>query len=369
MRNTNWLPVLFLTVGSVLSSCPPVGAAVKLGTGNASLLGGDLTDPEDDVVDTGNYAGNGSEEDLRPKNGNWVTMKSAPNTKPGQIGHERNSYHNWQNCPPCAIFLNNPEGRKWYIGFLDGGNGGPTETEPYYCAVELKTPVALTHFTVTMSNEMPGRDPRQWAIQGSATGKDGEWTDIYKCDAKDRSGTSFQEAGRSETFLFTSFTSGNIGKVCTSQDVKKIEAKLRALKMKIEKEDFSVQTKAYKWLRIVVYSCFNPNSREYTDFNHPPGFNLGQVELFGALPMKTIRKVGEPVRTWTARAGQKVEAAWIEIRGDSIGLKKKDGKVVTIDLSLLSDVDQDYISKGTTESPARTNNAGPAAKGPAPSSR
>jgi len=37
----------------VLSFAVPASAHVPLGTGNASLIGGDLTDPEDDVVDRG----------------------------------------------------------------------------------------------------------------------------------------------------------------------------------------------------------------------------------------------------------------------------------------------------------------------------
>jgi len=349
MKNDLALLVSTLAICFIFSCVSPANASLSLGKGNSSLLGGDLTDPEDDVIDHGSYAGNGSEEDLRPQQGDWVTMKSAPNTKPGQTGHELHSYHNWQNSPPCAIFLNNPEGRKWYIGFLDGGNGGPTEAEPYFCAVELKAPVALTHFTMTMSGDMPGRDPRQWAIQGSETGKDGEWTDIYKCDAKDRSGTPFQENGRLETFLFTSFTSANISRICTAPDVKKIEAKLDG--KKIEKEDFPVQTKSYKWLRVVIYSCFNANSMTYEDFNHPPGFNLGQLELFGAPPMKVIKKIGEPVRTWAAKNGSKIDAAWTELRGDTLTLRKKDGKPAYIRIPLLSEADQQYVAQSGSEAP------------------
>ena len=37
--------------------------------------------------------------------------------------------------------------------------------------------VSLTHFTVTSGNDTPGRDPINWAIQGSADGN--TYTDIY----------------------------------------------------------------------------------------------------------------------------------------------------------------------------------------------
>jgi len=279
MSRIVWLATVFFGLWVVVCCLQPASAAVNIGTGNASLIGGDLTDPEDDVVDRGGYDADKSEAEFRPEKGNWVTMKSSPNSPPDKPAHQRHAYQDWQNSPPCAIFLNHPENRKWYLGFLDGGNGGPTEEVPYYCAVELKDPVALTHFTITTSPDMPDRDPMKWGIQGSETGKDGDWKDIYKCDAKDRSGTLFQEDTRTTTFLLTSFTSSNMAAICTPADAKKVKAKLGA--QKIEKEDFPVQAKAYKWFRVVIYSCFNENSLTYEDFNRPPGFTLGQLELFG----------------------------------------------------------------------------------------
>ncbi len=305
--------VVSFAMWAVASCLQPACAEVNLGKGSASLLGGDLTDPEDDVVDSANYGAGNSEEYMRPANGNWVTMKSSPNTKDKPL--QMHAYQDWQNCPPCSIFLNHPESRKWYLGFLDGGNGGPTEAAPYYCAVELTNEVALTHFTITTSPDMPDRDPKKWAIQGSMTGKDGEWTDIYVCDPTNRSDAVFKEDGRTTTYLFTSFTTATMAKWCGAEDARKITAKLAEVKStaklvagkstaklvagkptaklvagkptakpgdgNVTKADFPVQPKAYKWLRFVCYSCFNPNSLTYADFNHPPGFALGQVELFG----------------------------------------------------------------------------------------
>jgi hypothetical protein len=76
--------------------------------------------------------------------------------------------------PACAVFLNNPEKRKWHLSFKDGGKGGPNREDPYYCAVELKSAYRGTHYTITTSPDLPGRDPKLWAIQGSNTGRDGE---------------------------------------------------------------------------------------------------------------------------------------------------------------------------------------------------
>jgi hypothetical protein len=274
-RRWIFLLVLFGTL-----SCPSLARAeVRLGTGNASLLGGDITDPEDKVVDTGNYGPGEPAEKLRPPNATWVTMKSAPVSPPGTPPHQIHAYQSWQNTPACAIFLNKPEKRKWYIGFKDGGKGGPTKSEPYYCAVQLKRAYVLTHFTITSSPDMPGRDPRHWAIQGSSTGDDDDWTDIYRCDAKNRSGSPFQVKGRVQTTLFTSFTRDNMAKVVAAEDLKKLAARLKD--QKIEKADFANAGKAYAWFRVATYSCFNANSKTFKDFNRPPGFSLGQLELFG----------------------------------------------------------------------------------------
>ncbi|MGE3311556.1 MAG: LamG-like jellyroll fold domain-containing protein, partial [Limisphaerales bacterium] len=49
---------------------------------------------------------------------------------------------------------------------------------PVWVAVEFNQAVSLTHFTVTSGNDTPGRDPTDWAIQGSNDGT--SWTDIYR---------------------------------------------------------------------------------------------------------------------------------------------------------------------------------------------
>jgi hypothetical protein len=259
--------------GTAFPSC-------SLGAGNESLLGGDLTDPEDKIVPSDRDMGADlPEEELKPPNATWLKMRCAPANGPGLPPHQRHPYQSWQGAPACAIFLNRPEKMKWYAGFKDGGYGGPTRDLPYFAAIQLKEAFVLTHFTITPSPEMPGRDPREWAIQGSATGEDDDWADIYVCAARDRDGTPLKESSRCETFLFTSFTSADLQASVTSQDATKLMAKLAG--KEIGSAAFLRPARAYCWFRIVVYSCFNPNSMYVADFNFPPGFALSQLELFG----------------------------------------------------------------------------------------
>jgi hypothetical protein len=270
-----------------LSITHPADAWKRIGTGNAGLLGGDLTDPQDAIREREPvaYAQDRPENELRPLNTNWLRMRSAPTSPPGTPPHQRHPYQSWQNSPACAIFLNNPEKRKWYVSFKDGGRGGPSHAEPYYCAVEFRNAFILTHFTLTTAPDMPDRDPKSWAIQGSNTGKDDEWTDIYMCDAKDREGSPLQASPRCETTLFTSFTSADMAKTVSVKDLKKLEARLKGQKM--EKADFAVPARPYTWFRIVIYSCFNANTMEVADAARPSGFALGQLELFGVPAAKT----------------------------------------------------------------------------------
>ncbi len=254
-------------------------AALKLGAGNKSLLGGDLTDPEDDIVDRGEYGAGQPEDKMRPEKGNWVQMKSSPNSPPGTAPHQIHAYQSWQNTPAVAIFLNNPEKMKWYVGFKDGGRSGPTEKLPYYCAVQFSNACVLTHFTISTALDMPGRDPKVWGIQASDTGKDDDWTDVYRCTPKDRARSPLREKPRAETTLFTAFTTADMAKIVSKEDLKKLEPRLKD--QAIETADFTLPAKPYTWYRIVILSCFNPNSNVYADFNRPPGFGLGQLEFFG----------------------------------------------------------------------------------------
>ncbi len=278
MKRTMTLLVLLFVCTGLLSWAHPAHGVVRLGSGDGSLLGGDLTDPEDNIVPNTDCAGDLPEAQLKPDNCGWINMKCWPANPPGEPAHQRHPYQSWQGSPASAIFWNKPETKKWYVGFKDGGYGGPTKAKPYMVALEFPKAVVLTHFTVSTSPDMPGRDPKSWALQGSHTGKDDDWTDIYVCDPHDRDASPFQEYPRSETSLFTSFTSADMAKAVRPEDLKKLEAKLKD--KKIEKADFA-QPEAYTWFRFATYSCFNPNTTEVADPDQPPGFSLGQLELFG----------------------------------------------------------------------------------------
>lgn len=263
-------------------------AAVPIGTGDAGLLGGDLTDPTNAVVDTGDYGGVKPEEQMKPPQAGWKRMRAAPLSPAGAAPHQVHPYQSWQNTPACAIFLNKPATRKWYVSFIDGGQGGPTEDDPYFCAVELDRPYVLTHFTLTTAGDMPDRDPRRWAIQGSNTGEEDDWTDIYVCDPADRAASPLSVDGRLRTSLFTSFTTADAADRVAAADLAKLKPRLAGVT--IEKPDFPATDAAYSWFRIVVWSCFNPNSTTFVDFNRPPGFSLAQLELFG-VPGKATASV------------------------------------------------------------------------------
>jgi hypothetical protein len=253
-------------------------AFMSLGSGDMSLLGGDLTDPEDDLDFSEPPPPNATEDQLKPKNADWVKMTFGPASPPDAAPHQTNPYSSWVGCPAAAIFYNTPEGKKWYISYKDGGRGGPTRDFPYFCAVELAQPVVLTHFTICNSPDMPERDPRSWAIQGSNTGKKDDWKDIFVCDYEKGDTSPFKKYPRNETVLYTSFTSDDMAKVVTPKDLEKLTE--RVADQKIAKADFAAP-QAYTWFRVAIYSCINRNTSSVADPNAPPGFALGQLELFG----------------------------------------------------------------------------------------
>ena len=134
--------------------------ATVLGTGTTALLGGDLTDPENDGSETGN-GGQGSRF-------NWVsaTATSEPNFSPGGPSNEG-----------AFDVFDNKVGSgetKWCCS-------GPDQS----VAVEFDRPYVLTHFTIASGNDVPGRDPDVWEIQGSNDGNN--WNRIFRYD---RNGTS-----------------------------------------------------------------------------------------------------------------------------------------------------------------------------------
>jgi hypothetical protein len=256
-------------------------AAQSLGAGNASLIGGDLTSPDGQVAPSDVDSGAGmAEEQMLPKNAGWLKLKCAPVTSPYGVPYQRHPYQSWVGAPAASILMNKPEQKQWYVSFKEGGYGGPSREDPYYLAIQFKDAYVLTHFTVTTGGpDMPDRDPKEWAIQGSNTGEDDDWTDIHVCNATNRSGTVFQEGSRIETFLFTSFDAAGLAKAVTPADAAKLQAKLGG--KTIAKADFVRPAKAYTWFRIAVYSCFNSSAVNWIYRDSPNAFALGQLELFG----------------------------------------------------------------------------------------
>lgn len=110
------------------------------------LIGGDLTDPEDD----GDEAAGADDPSW-----NWASIDS--NDEPGFGGGEFS----------FNVFDNNKDA---------GGNDkwcctGASEDAPLQLTVEFELPVGLTHFTITSANDVPERDPLDWKILGSNDGE------------------------------------------------------------------------------------------------------------------------------------------------------------------------------------------------------
>ncbi len=126
----------------VISTSDMAQAWEILGTGTGSLLGGDLTDPEDD--------GN-------PEADEGYDVIFSSNDEPGFAGGEF----------AFNVFDNRlgPSNDKWCCG-----PGGGIPDEGLHITVELEEPQALTHFTVSSANDTPGRDPADWEVQGSNDG-------------------------------------------------------------------------------------------------------------------------------------------------------------------------------------------------------
>ncbi|MEZ5323514.1 MAG: discoidin domain-containing protein [Verrucomicrobiales bacterium] len=115
-----------------------------LGTGTAALLGGDLTDPEND----GDKAA--GEDD---PSWNWVSIDA--NHKPG-FQYEGSAYNVFDNDVSANA--------KWCCS-------PPTVDAPLQLTVEFAAPISLTHFTITSAGDVPARDPIHWQIQGSNDGE------------------------------------------------------------------------------------------------------------------------------------------------------------------------------------------------------
>ncbi len=127
---------------------PEVASIVSLGTGTGALLGGDLTDPEDDGVE-GPNPGSGNWETL---SWNWVHVTASSEEYFGNHGGSEGAFDLFDNQVGAGQ-------TKWCCN-------GP----PQWLTVEFAEPVAINSFTVTSGNDVPGRDPLTWGIYGSNDG-------------------------------------------------------------------------------------------------------------------------------------------------------------------------------------------------------
>ena len=137
---------------SVIGTSDMAHAEEVLGTGTDSLLGGDLTDPEDDG---------------EPESDSGYNAIFSANDEPGFGGGEF----------AFNVFDNRlgPSNDKWCCGV-----GGGIPEEGLHVTAEFEEPYGLTHFTVSSANDVPARDPTVWEIQGSNDGED--FTTIFAHD-------------------------------------------------------------------------------------------------------------------------------------------------------------------------------------------
>lgn len=121
-----------------------------------TLLGGDLTDPENDGIEGPTVFG---PPQTAGTNFNWVSITAS----------EEEGFDSFAGSEGAFNVFDNQVGggqAKWCCG-------GPAVN----ITVEFEEEVSLTHFTLTSSNDTPGRDPIEFQIQGS---KDGvTFEDIY----------------------------------------------------------------------------------------------------------------------------------------------------------------------------------------------
>lgn len=141
----------------VLLTSLPAAASTVLGTGTGALLGGDLTDPNNDIND--DVPGN------PPYFGSGYDFVSAD-------ASGESTFSPGSGSEAALDVFDNKVGAgetKWCCD-------GP----PQYVAVEFRQPWVLTHFTIAAGNDVPDRDPDVWRIEGSNDGT--TWTTIYEYD-------------------------------------------------------------------------------------------------------------------------------------------------------------------------------------------
>lgn len=138
-----------------LVELPIDGSFTTLGTGTGALLGGDLTDPEND--------GN---ESLGEADPSWNWVDAFANSEPGFGGGEF-AFNVFDNTLGSG-------NAKWCCA-------NATPASPKFVGAEFAGPIELTHFTISSANDVAGRDPIWWHIEGSNDGTN--WEPIFVQDA------------------------------------------------------------------------------------------------------------------------------------------------------------------------------------------
>ncbi len=208
----------------VISTNDMAQAEEVLGIGTESLLGEDLTDPEDDGA---------------PDADEGYNAIFSANEEPGFGGGEF-SFNVFDN-------ILGGGNAKWCCG-----RGGGIPEEGLHITAEFEEPHALTHFTVSSANDVPGRDPTVWEIQGSNDGE--EFTTIFSHD-----GDSVWD----QRLQVVRFNAG---------------------------EDFDIQTTGYRFFRFVTFNTtLNPNGAY---------FQIGEIEYFGDDNFTAVDPKTKLTTTW-----------------------------------------------------------------------
>ena len=132
----------FITLTAMCIDAKRSQAFEILGVGTESLIGGDLTDPENDG-------------DPEADEGYNAIFRAA--FEEGFAGGEF-AFNVFDN-------LVGPGNDKWCCG-----SEAPVVGDPIWVEAQLEAPHVLTFFTVSSANDMPARDPLHWAVQGSNDG-------------------------------------------------------------------------------------------------------------------------------------------------------------------------------------------------------
>ncbi|WP_236062232.1 GH92 family glycosyl hydrolase [Actinacidiphila acididurans] len=163
-----------------LAASPPAGAATPQGNFSSSFESSDAQ-PATNTVEIG--------PDGKPLQTNL--SGSSPTGLPGSLLGTVDTVTASAENPPSEVAVNLKDGNpstKW-LAF------NPTGWVTYH----LTKPAAVVRYSLTSANDSPGRDPKDFVIQGSNDGSG--WTDLDK-----RTGESFTGRLTTNTYSFTNTT-------------------------------------------------------------------------------------------------------------------------------------------------------------------